>query len=195
MLGVTDAQPRRVVGSRGFDPIDRTKLGLVEALHLRIEVDLLAHARWSGDRFVKQYPARIQIDSPGGFPKGVTAENILDRSLPRNRRLADALARCGLVERTGQGADPMFSAAGARSRGRGEGAPRRREAAARGGLERDFKERRPRADSRVEGVLATGSGEPRSIFLSAEGAGPIDRMRFPRRTRPPRWRGRSLRAG
>jgi len=67
--------------------------------------------RLGGSVFVKQYPKWIQIDSPGGFPAGVTAANILERQSPRNRRLADALARCGLVERSGQGADRMFSAA------------------------------------------------------------------------------------
>ncbi len=67
--------------------------------------------RLAGSTFVKQYPQRIQVDSPGGFPAGVTAENILLRQSPRNRRLADALGRCGLVERSGQGADRMFSSA------------------------------------------------------------------------------------
>lgn len=46
--------------------------------------------------------------SPGGFPEGITLENILDRQIPRNRRIADALARCGLVERAGQGANRIF---------------------------------------------------------------------------------------
>ncbi len=46
--------------------------------------------------------------SPGGFPAGITPENILDRQLPRNRRITDALARCRLVERAGQGADRIF---------------------------------------------------------------------------------------
>jgi ATP-dependent DNA helicase RecG len=67
--------------------------------------------RLAGSTFVKQWPQRIQIVSPGGFPAGVTPENILVRQSPRNRRLADALARCGLVERSGQGADRMFSSA------------------------------------------------------------------------------------
>lgn len=58
--------------------------------------------------WIRMYPARIEIASPGGFPRGVTAENILDRQSPRNRRLAEALKRCGLVERSGQGADLMF---------------------------------------------------------------------------------------
>lgn len=42
-------------------------------------------------------------------PPGITPENMLYRQYPRNRRLAEALARCGLVERSGQGADRMFS--------------------------------------------------------------------------------------
>ncbi|OQC41889.1 MAG: Divergent AAA domain protein [Acidobacteria bacterium ADurb.Bin051] len=67
--------------------------------------------RLAGSTFVRQWPQRIQIVSPGGFPAGVTPENILVRQAPRNRRLADALARCGLVERSGQGADRMFSTA------------------------------------------------------------------------------------
>jgi len=67
--------------------------------------------RLGGSTFVKQWPQRIQVVSPGGLPAGITPENILERQSPRNRRLADALARCGLVERSGQGADRMFSSA------------------------------------------------------------------------------------
>jgi ATP-dependent DNA helicase RecG len=67
--------------------------------------------RLAGSTFVKQWPQKIEIVSPGGFPAGITPENILTRQSPRNRRLADALGRCGLVERSGQGADRMFSAA------------------------------------------------------------------------------------
>lgn len=61
-----------------------------------------------GSIFVRQFPRRVEIVSPGGFPPGVTAENILWRQAPRNRRLAEALAKCGFVERSGQGADRMF---------------------------------------------------------------------------------------
>ncbi len=59
--------------------------------------------------FVRQYPARIEITNAGGFPPGITPANILDEQNPRNRRLAEALARCGLVERAGQGLDLMVS--------------------------------------------------------------------------------------
>ncbi|MBK9119767.1 MAG: putative DNA binding domain-containing protein [Phycisphaerales bacterium] len=61
--------------------------------------------RHAGSVFVRQYPRRIEIVSPGGFPPGITADNILDQQLPRNRRIAETFARCGLVERSGQGAD------------------------------------------------------------------------------------------
>ena len=59
--------------------------------------------------FVRQYPERIEVTSPGGFPPGITPANVLDEQNPRNRRLAEALARCGLVERAGQGLDLMVS--------------------------------------------------------------------------------------
>jgi ATP-dependent DNA helicase RecG len=59
--------------------------------------------------FVRQYPSSIEIESPGGFPKGVTLDNILFRQMPRNRRLSETLAKVGLVERSGQGVDRMFA--------------------------------------------------------------------------------------
>lgn len=61
-----------------------------------------------GSVFVRQYPHRLLVDSPGGFPPEITLENILDRQSPRNRRVADIFARCGLVERSGQGMNLMF---------------------------------------------------------------------------------------
>jgi len=50
----------------------------------------------------------MEIVSPGGFPASVTPENILYRQNACNRLIADNLARCGLVERVGQGANRMF---------------------------------------------------------------------------------------
>ena len=67
--------------------------------------------RLAGSIFVKQFPAKLQVTSPGGFPPGVTAENIVFKQAPRNRRIAEAVGRCGLIERSGQGADRMFGAA------------------------------------------------------------------------------------
>lgn len=41
--------------------------------------------------FVKMFASRLEIISPGGFPPGVTPENIYNQSNPRNRRVAEAL--------------------------------------------------------------------------------------------------------
>ena len=62
----------------------------------------------SGSVFIRQFPRRLMLESPGGFPLGITEQNILDRQLPRNRRIADIFAKCGLVERSGQGMNLMF---------------------------------------------------------------------------------------
>ncbi len=67
--------------------------------------------RLGGSVFVRQYPQRLEVVSPGGFPPGITPDNVLDQQNPRNRRLAEALARCGLIERSGQGMNLMFETA------------------------------------------------------------------------------------
>jgi ATP-dependent DNA helicase RecG len=58
--------------------------------------------------FVRQFPRSIEIVSPGGFPPGITPDNILWQQNPRNRRIAEALGKCGLVERAGQGLDLIY---------------------------------------------------------------------------------------
>jgi ATP-dependent DNA helicase RecG len=64
--------------------------------------------RLAGSVFIRQYQRRIEIVSPGGFPAGITAQNIIHRQSPRNRRIAEAFEKCDLVERSGQGANRMF---------------------------------------------------------------------------------------
>jgi ATP-dependent DNA helicase RecG len=63
--------------------------------------------RLGGSVFVRQYTHRLEVVSPGGLPAGITPSNILDQQNPRNRRLAEALAKCGLIERSGQGMNLM----------------------------------------------------------------------------------------
>lgn len=70
-----------------------------------------------GSIFVRQYPNRLVVESPGGLPAGITFETILNRNKPRNRRLAEALGRAGLVERAGQGVNLMFERAVLQSKG------------------------------------------------------------------------------
>lgn len=64
--------------------------------------------RLAGSIFVRQYARRLEIVSPGGFPPGITPENFLWRQAPRNRRIAQVAANCGLAERAGQGINLMF---------------------------------------------------------------------------------------
>lgn len=59
--------------------------------------------RLAGSVAISQYPRMIRVVSPGGLPAGITPDNILSRQFPRNRRIAETFAKCGLVERAGQG--------------------------------------------------------------------------------------------
>lgn len=61
-----------------------------------------------GSIFIKASPQEFRIESPGGFPFGVTQENILEKSSWRNRRIAETFEKAGLVERSGQGMDDIF---------------------------------------------------------------------------------------
>jgi ATP-dependent DNA helicase RecG len=76
-------------------------------------LNAIAHRdyRLGGSIFIRQFPQRLEVVSPGGFPAGITTQNVLDQQNPRNRRLAEALARSGLIERAGQGMNLMFERA------------------------------------------------------------------------------------
>lgn len=76
--------------------------GLANALIHRDYTRLGAvHIQWHIDR--------IEISNPGGFPEGVTLENILvTPPRPRNPLLADVFKRAGIVERTARGIDTIF---------------------------------------------------------------------------------------
>ena len=61
------------------------------AVHVRLEADALV------------------ISNPGGLVDGVTLANLLvTEPRPRNRALADAMKRIGLVERSGRGVDTIY---------------------------------------------------------------------------------------
>lgn len=72
----------------------------------------IAHRDYSltSEIVVRQSPKIITINNPGGFPKGVNLENLITiNSTPRSRLLSDVLLKTGLVERSGQGVDKIFS--------------------------------------------------------------------------------------
>ncbi|MDX2208044.1 MAG: ATP-binding protein [Gemmatimonadales bacterium] len=73
-------------------------------------LNAVAHRDYRSPRsvFLTQYPRRLEVVSPGGLPPGVTPDNILNQQHPRNRLLAEAMGKIGLVERAGQGVNLMF---------------------------------------------------------------------------------------
>jgi ATP-dependent DNA helicase RecG len=64
-----------------------------------------------GSVFIRQYSNRLVVESPGGFPWGITSDNILDRQSPRNNLIAEIFQLSGLVERSGQGMNLMYELA------------------------------------------------------------------------------------
>lgn len=51
----------------------------------------------------------LEIESPGRFPDGVTAENYLRKTNPRNPNIMDILREVGLAEKAGSGFDKIFT--------------------------------------------------------------------------------------
>lgn len=51
---------------------------------------------------------QMTVVSPGGFPRGVRLDNLLETSVPRSPILADAFKRAGLVERAGRGVSLIY---------------------------------------------------------------------------------------
>ncbi len=94
-------------GAYIFDLYDFNEEVIREAV-----LNAIAHRDYTitSEAVVKQYPDKITIANPGGFPKGVTIENILTvSSTPRSRLMTEILEKTGLVERSGQGVDKIFS--------------------------------------------------------------------------------------
>lgn len=86
---------------------DYSRSGFREAM-----LNSLFHRDFSqlGTVFIQWHPDHLLITNPGGFPAGVTAENILvHEPKPRNARLYAAAKRIGLVEQTGRGVDKIFA--------------------------------------------------------------------------------------
>ncbi|MBM3335836.1 AAA family ATPase, partial [Candidatus Sumerlaeota bacterium] len=58
---------------------------------------------------IQFHPDHIFLSNPGGFPEGITLDNLLvHEPKPRNPRLAEAFRRIGLVETTGRGIDKIY---------------------------------------------------------------------------------------
>ncbi|MCO5268960.1 MAG: putative DNA binding domain-containing protein [Brumimicrobium sp.] len=94
-------------GAYIFDLFDFNEEVIREAI-----LNAIAHRDYTitSEVVIKQYPNKISIINPGGFPKGVTTENILTvSSTPRSRLMTEVLEKTGLVERSGQGVDKIYA--------------------------------------------------------------------------------------
>ena len=94
-------------GAYIFDLYDFNEEVVREAI-----LNAIAHRDYtiSSEILIKQYPKKIVINNPGGFPKGVTLNNLLTvNSTPRSRLMTEILEKTGLVERSGQGVDKIYS--------------------------------------------------------------------------------------
>ncbi|NLH69347.1 MAG: AAA family ATPase [Brooklawnia sp.] len=65
--------------------------------------------------YTENGPIRVQLSvddltvtSPGGFPPGVSLDNLIVESRPRSPLIADAFKRSGLVDRAGRGVPEMY---------------------------------------------------------------------------------------
>lgn len=94
-------------GAYIFDLFDFNEAVIREAI-----LNAVAHRLYTitSEVVIKQFPTKIEINNPGGFPKGVTIDNLITvSSTPRNRLITEILEKTGLVERSGQGVDKIFS--------------------------------------------------------------------------------------
>jgi ATP-dependent DNA helicase RecG len=73
-------------------------------------INAIAHKKYtiSGDIFIEVFHDRMTITSPGGFPLGVTKNNILHERHRRNPHLIQLLSHLKLMEGEGSGYDLVF---------------------------------------------------------------------------------------
>lgn len=60
---------------------------------------------------IRVSPDRFYVENPGDFMAGVTVDNIMDKSVYRNRLLAESLEKINVMERSSQGVDTIFKRA------------------------------------------------------------------------------------
>ena len=76
-------------------------------------INALAHRSLSRQQIVeiRKYDedGYLEIESPGRFPEGVTVNNYLRKTNPRNPNVMDILREIGLAEKAGSGFDKIFT--------------------------------------------------------------------------------------
>ncbi len=105
-FGARNEEREVMVGLVRLPVPDYSPIGFREAVN-----NALVHRDYTrlGQVYVQWRHDHMLITSPGGFPEGVTVDNILvHEPKPRNPRLAEAFKRAGLIEQTGRGVDKIY---------------------------------------------------------------------------------------
>lgn len=104
---------------RPYNPEEELQVGLFRVPVPRVDLaafreavaNALIHRDYHrlGAVHVRLDDAGLTVSNPGGLVDGVTLANLLTTEpRPRNRTLADAMKRIGLVERSGRGVDTIY---------------------------------------------------------------------------------------
>ena len=75
-------------------------------------INAIAHRDYSRQQIIeiRKYDDYLEIESPGSFPEGVTPENCLWKSNPRNPSIMDIFREINYAEKSGSGFDKIFRA-------------------------------------------------------------------------------------
>jgi ATP-dependent DNA helicase RecG len=74
-------------------------------------INAIAHRDYSRQAYIeiRKYDDYIEFESPGGFPEGITKENYLRKSNPRNPYIMDIFRETKYAEKAGSGFDKIFT--------------------------------------------------------------------------------------
>lgn len=93
----------------GFDMVRDGALGLDSTVQLFLNAVCHRDYQRDGHIEIRMNWKAFTIQSPGGFPEGITADNLKTRQHPRNRLLAKLLTLSGLTRYSGHGMDVVYS--------------------------------------------------------------------------------------
>jgi len=73
-------------------------------------INAIVHRDYSRQQIIeiRKYDNYLEIESPGSFPEGVTPENCLWKSNPRNPSIMDIFREINYAEKSGSGLDKVF---------------------------------------------------------------------------------------
>lgn len=74
-------------------------------------INAIAHRDYSRQQIIqiRKYPSCIEVESPGTFPEGITVDNFLWKTNPRNPRIMDIFRQIKYAEKAGSGWDKVFT--------------------------------------------------------------------------------------